>query len=232
MSAISALRIGPLRGEAALAWAAIVALAVSAGAQNTTLAADAPTGRVEFDYPGTAKATVEVDVNRDMFASFFNIGEGALTGAVDALRESTEGQPGSDAIREAAERATAAKELVGIAKDVINDVHLRIYEDMQSDAAESSDIVAHYDKQLESGGWDNAVRVSEGAKRVRVSVARADDAIKGVFVVAQDGNDLVLVNVTCDISPENAERLANAAVKSGLKAGLGEALDKAMKKMK
>jgi hypothetical protein len=197
---------------------------VAAHAEGTT------PGRVVFDYPGTAKATIEIDINRDMFASVFNIGDGALTGAVNALQESPEGQPGAEAVRETAQRAAAAKELVAIAKDVVNDIHVRVYEDIQADSDASSDMLAHYDKQLEAGSWDSAVRVTEGAKRVRVSLARANDSIKGIFVVAQDGNDLVLVNLTCDISRANAERLANAAVKSGLQAGLGVALDKALNK--
>jgi hypothetical protein len=232
MSTISDLRIGPLRGEAALAWAAIVALVVSAGAQNAALAAEVTAGRIKFDYPGKARATVEVDLDREMFASFFSIGEGAITGAVEALNEAPEGQPGSDAVREAAARAAGAKELIAIAKDVVNDVHVRIYDGIQRDSEESGDIIEHYNKQLDENGWDNVVRVSEGAKGVRVSIARGNDSIQGLFISVFEGDELVLVNLTCDISPENAQRLANAAVKSGLQAGLGPALEKAMKEMK
>jgi hypothetical protein len=67
---------------------------------------------------------------------------------------------------------------------------------------------------------------------VQVSAVRSDGSIKGLFIVASEGNNLVLVNVICDISPENAKQLSTAAVKAGLQAGLGKELEKAMKHVK
>ena len=67
---------------------------------------------------------------------------------------------------------------------------------------------------------------------MQVSAVRADGSIKGVFVIASESNKLVLVNVICDISPENAKRLTTAAVKAGLQAGLDKQLEEAMKHMK
>jgi hypothetical protein len=43
---------------------------------------------------------------------------------------------------------------------------------------------------------------------------------------------LVLANVICDISPDNARQLTSAAVKAGLEAGLDKHLEEAMKHVK
>jgi hypothetical protein len=67
---------------------------------------------------------------------------------------------------------------------------------------------------------------------VQIAAVRSDGAIKGLFIIASEGNNLVLVNVTCDISPENAKKLTTAAVKAGLQAGLDKHLEQALKHMK
>lgn len=231
MSEVHALAVRPKRGEAALVLAAALALVATAGAQRAAFAADAPTGHIEFDYPGAAKATVEVDLSRDTFGSLFGIGDGALAGVAEALSQSTQAQEGSETIRQAAQQAASAREVVAIAKDVIDAVRIRIYHGLESSSAGSTGVIAHYDEQLESGGWQSAVRVREGDKNVRISTVDDNGAIKGLFIVAAEGDDLVLVNVTCDISPENAKKLSAAAVKSGLAAGLEKKLERAMKHM-
>ena len=53
-----------------------------------------------------------------------------------------------------------------------------------------------------------------------------------MFVVASESDKLVLVNVICDVSPENAKRLTTAAVTAGLQAGLDKQLEEAMKHVK
>jgi hypothetical protein len=189
-------------------------------------------GRVDFDYPGAAKASVEVDLSRDMFGDLFGIGDAALAGVVEALTQSPQAKDGSEAIKQAAAQAGATRELVNIAKDAIHDVRVRVYEGLEQPVEESSSVVAHYDEKLKNAGWESTVRVQDGDDKVRISAIRADGAIKGLFIAAADGNDLVLVNVTCDLSPENAKKLTTAAVKSGLQAGLEKHLEHAMKHMK
>ena len=207
-------------------------VAASSRAQETSSSGAATPGHIEFDHPGAAQASVEVDLTQDMFGDLFGIGDAVLAGVAEALAQSPQAQQGSQAIQMAAERAAAARELVSIAKNVINDVRVRVYEGVQSDSSQPADVAAHYDQQLTSGGWDQAVRVREGDKGVRVSVLRDNGAIKGLFVVAAEQHNLVLVNLTCDISPENVKKLAAAATKSGLEAGLGDKIEKAMKHMK
>lgn len=231
MVRVSILDLGRPRGRMVLALAVAMSLAAAANAQETASAEAASIGRVEFDYHGEAKATVEVDLGREMFADLFGIGDAALLGVSQALSQSQEAQQGSDAVRMAAEQAAAAREFVSIAKNVVDEIRIRAYQGLKSETEQQHGVISHYDEQLRSAGWANIVRVRDGDDQVRVSVARADGAIRGLFVVAASGDDLLLVNVTGDISPENAKQLSEAAVRSGLKAGLAKELEKAMKHM-
>jgi hypothetical protein len=216
----------------ALAAAMLYVGVTTAFAQESQRTAAENNGRVDFDYPGTAKASVEIDLSRDMFGDLFGIGDAALAGVVEALTQSPQAQEGSEAVKQAAAQAAATRELVGIAKDAIHDVRVRVYEGLQQPSEEKDGVIAHYDAQLSQSGWESTVRVQDGDDKVRVSTVRADGAIKGLFIVAANGNDLVLVNVTCDLSPENAKKLSTAAVKSGLQAGLEKHLEQALKQMK
>ena len=229
MSTVSVRRACVRRSQFALALVAALALAPAAGAQEAT---SAKLGLIEFNHPGTAKATVEVDLTRDMFSDLFGIGDAALAGVTQALTDSPQAKEGSAAIQQAAAQAAATRELVSIAKNVIDDVRIRVYQGLQSDADATSSITTYYTNQLEAGDWDQAVRVQDGNQSVRISTVRADGAIKGLFVIVNNSNDLVLVNVTCDISPESAKKLSEVAVRSGLQAGLEKHLEKAMKHMK
>lgn len=204
----------------------------SAYAQETTPQSSDTLGRIEFNHPGSAKKYVEFDLGPAMFSDLFGIGDAALAGVAEALGDSPQAKEGSDAIKMAAEKAAAAREFVDIAKNVIKSVRVRAYDGLENPTEEKSSVSNYYDQQLQSGGWENTLRAQDGDKSVRVSLARADGAIKGVFVIASESNKLVLVNVICDISPENAKRLTTAAVKAGLQAGLDKQLEEAMKHVK
>lgn len=204
----------------------------TATAQESTATSNGEIGRVEFDHTGTAQKSVELDLSADMFGDLFGIGDAALAGVAEALSSSPQAQEGSEAVKMAAEKAAAAREFVSIAKSVVKSVRIRAYEGLADAAKEQATVTAHYDRQLKSGGWENAVKARDGDKSVQVAAVRADGSIKGLFVVASEGNNLVLVNVTCDISPENAKRLTNAAVNAGLKSGLDKHLEEAFKHMK
>ena len=223
-----ARRAGALGAFAAV----LLYVGVAAAYAQETTPQSATLGRIEFNHPGAAKKFVEIDLSQAMFGDLFGIGDAALAGVAEALSDSPQAKEGSQAIQQAAEKAAAARELVSIAKNVIGSVRVRAYEDLENLAEEKSSVIAHYDQQLQSGGWENAIRAQDGDKGVQVSAVRADGSIKGLFIVASEGNNLVLVNVICDISPENAKQLSTAAVKAGLQAGLGKELEKAMKHVK
>ena len=225
-SSLVARRAGTLGAIAAVLLYVGVAAAY---AQETTSPSSAEVGRIEFSHPGAAKKFVEFDLGPAMFGDLFGIGDAALAGIAETLGDSPQAREGSEAIKLAAEKAAAAREFVGIAKDVVKSIRVRAYDGLENPTEEKSSVSGYYDQQLQSGGWENTLRAQDGDKSVRVSAVRADGAIKGLFVVASESNKLVLVNVICDISPENAKRLSTAAVKAGLQAGLDKHLEQALK---
>lgn len=200
----------------------------SSQAQESSSRSTADIGRIEFTHSGTSDKFVEINLSPAMFGDLFGIGDGALAGIADALQNSSQVKEGSEAIKLAAEKTAAARELVGIVKDVVTSIRLRAYEGLENAKEEQVKLSEHYDEQLQSGGWENAIRAQEGEKYVQVAAVRDDGAIRGLFVIASEGNKLVLVNVVCDISPENAKKLTSAAVKSGLEAGLGKQIEEAL----
>ncbi len=86
--------------------------------------ASAELGRIEFNHPGTAKKFVEFNLGPEMFGDLFGIGDAALSGVAEALSDSPQAKEGSQAIQLAAAKAAAARELVGIAKNVIRSIHV------------------------------------------------------------------------------------------------------------
>ncbi len=219
-----------LRGGALGAFSAVLLLVgvAAAHAQETATRSSAKLGRIEFNHPSAAKKYVEINLSPDMFGDLFGIGDAALAGVVDALSQSPQATEGSAAIQQAAAQAAATRELVAIAKNVIKSVRVRAYDGLENEVEEQANVRSHYDQQLQTGGWENAIQAQDGDKRVQVSAIRGDDSIKGLFIVASEGNNLVLVNVICDISPENAKLLTTSAVKAGLKAGLADKIEQAM----
>ena len=177
----------------------------SVHAQESASASSDNLGRIEFNHAGTAKKYVEFDLGPDMFGDLFGIGDAALSGVVDALSDSPQAKEGSQAIQMAAEKAAAARELVAIAKNVIKSVRVRAYDGLENPSEEKSTVNTYYNEQLKSGGWENTFRAQDGDKSVQVSAVRSDGAIKGLLVIAGESDKLVLVNVICDISPENAK---------------------------
>ncbi len=201
----------------------------AAYAQQATPASSGELGRIEFGQPSSAKKYVEVELSPAMFADLFGIGDAALSGVADALQNSPQAKEGSQAIQLAAQKALAGRELIAIAKSTVQSIRFRAYDDLENPAQEQATIAAHFSQQLQAGNWENAVRAQDGDKSVQVSAIHADGSIRGLFIIAAERNKLVLVNVICDISPENAKRLAEAAVKSGLEAGLDKQIEAAMK---
>lgn len=204
----------------------------TATAQDSSVASSDEIGRITFDHAGNAQKSVELNLGADMFGDLFGIGDAALAGVAEALSSSPQAQEGSDAVKMAAEKAAAAREFVSIAKSVVKSVRIRAYEGLADAAKEQASVAEHYQSQLKAGGWENAMKARDGDKSVQISAVRDEGSIKGLFIIASEGNNLVLVNVTCDISPENAKRLTNAAVKTGLQAGLDKHLEEALRHMK
>ena len=123
-------RISTFMARRAGSMGAIAAIVVYVGVaaaygQETAPQSDATLGRIEFNHPGAAKKSVEIDLSREMFGDLFGIGDAFLAGVAEALSESPQAKDGSQAIQMAAEKAAAAREFVSIAKNVIQSVRVR-----------------------------------------------------------------------------------------------------------
>ncbi len=74
-------------------------------------------------------------------------------------------------------------------------------------------------------------RVRDADESVVVCVLQHASAIRGLFIMVSDRDDLVLVNVVCQLTPENVKQLTNQATKIGMKAGLEGLIEDAMKRI-
>jgi Domain of unknown function (DUF4252) len=179
---------------------------------------DAAIGRIDFDGANLPPANVEVDVSQGMFGNLFGIGDAAVAGVSETLMKSTKGEH-DDAMHMAADQLAAVRQIIGLAGKVVREVRVRAYEKTPEDLS------SKFDKQLREGEWEKIVVVRKGDENARVFIIYRNDSIRGAFVMAGGHGGQVLVNVVCDISPENVKNLTSAATKIGLENGLLKELE-------
>jgi len=230
MSRISSFVVRRLGGSAAFAAVVLVGV-VAAHAQPAVSSEGGTTGRIDFDDANLPPPTVEVELNQAMFSDLFGLGDAAVAGVAETLLQSAGTNNGSEGTRLAAEQLQAARQILQLASDVVREVRVRVYDGLPSESGQPVALAAQYDGQLRSGNWDTIVRVRDGDDSVRVSLLRNDGAVRGVFVVAADGSNLVLANVVCDASPENVKKLTSAAAKIGLENGLQQVIEAKMRQL-
>jgi hypothetical protein len=201
--------------------------AATAGAQTV---ATAP-GRIDFDSVGLPPATVAVDLGQGMVGDLFGIGDAAIAGVAESFSQSAEGSQGAEGTKMAAEQLAAARQMIQLASKVVQEARVRVYEDFGGESTNAEELISQFDDQLKTGNWEKLVRVRDGDENVQVSALRAGGAIRGVFIIVADGNDLVLVNAVCDVSPERVKQLTAAAAKIGLENGLQPMIEAKMKEM-
>ena len=198
-------------------------------AQETDSRPPLAEGRIDFDAADLPPANVEIDLNHEVFGDLFGLGDAALAGVLESLGQAN--QSDSSRVTEIAEsRLAAAREVLHLAKAVVREVRVRVYEDLpegQEDAGQK--IADSFEKQLQAGNWDRVLKVRENDESVRVAVMRGEGSVLGVFVTVVDGDELVLANVVCQASPENVKKLAAAATKIGLENGLRDILDRELR---
>lgn len=205
--------------------AAVLLLGATASrAQQIDLSEAKPSGRIDFALADLPPATIEIDLSEEIFSDLFGLGEAALAGVVEALTQSN-ATNGSEATHLAAEKLDAAHQILQLAKEVVREVRVRVYEDYPEETGSAVKLDARFDQQLSDGQWDNVVKVREGNDGVNASFLRVEGSILGIFVVVSDGKDVVLANIVCDVSPENVKKLASAATKIGLENGLQKVLE-------
>ncbi|MCA9229969.1 MAG: DUF4252 domain-containing protein [Planctomycetales bacterium] len=197
----------------------------TAEAQTAVSAGSETVGRIDFASANLPPATVEVDLSQEIFGDLFGLGDAAIAGIVESLSQSSD-EPGAETLQVAAEKLGAARQVVQLAKEVVREVRVRVYDNFSEEQGSATELAHRFDEQLSNGQWDKVVRVNDGDESVNVSFLRSQGAILGVFVVVADGNDVVLANVVCDVSPENVKKLTAAATKIGLENGLREEIER------
>ena len=208
---------------------AIIAVALLvAPAAAWAQATGGQSGQIDFARANLPPATVEVDLGQEIFSDLFGLGDAAIEGIVQSLTQAGDTQS-SEATQLAAGQLAAAREIVQLAKQVVREVHVRVYENMTDEKKTAVELASRFDEQLSSGQWDNVVKVRDGSDSAHVSFLRVEGSVLGVFLVVADGKDVVLANVVCDISPENIKNLTAAATKIGLENGLREAIEHKLK---
>jgi hypothetical protein len=217
------LRHAPTRQLAAdvLVVAAMLCTFTSAYAQAEEAADNVPVGRLNFAAANLPEANVEVDLSQEMFRDIFGIGDAAIAGITEALLKSPDKGDSAKATQMAAQQAEAMRQIIQLAGDVVQEVHVRVYED----APEAQEISKPFEEQLRAGKWETLARVRNDDEVVRVAAIRDSGSVRGVFVMVTDGGELVLANLVCDVSPENVKKLTSAATKIGLENGLAKVIE-------
>lgn len=207
-------------GCPATAIALVMYSALAANAQAVQAEQASAVGRIDFAAANLPPATVEVELGPGMIGDLLGLGKAAIGGVAQTLVESPNG---SDTTKLAADQLAAVQEIVQISSEVVQEVRVRVYEDGPTDLG------LKFNDQLQSANWNTIVRVHDGNDNVAISLVRQDGAVRGAFVVAADGNDLVLVNVVCNVSPEKVKTLTAKATQIGLDNGLQQMLEQKLK---
>lgn len=211
------------------ATAAILLLGLApALAQSPPEDTKAVKGRIDFSAAELPAATVELELNREILGDMCGLFDAAIAGVLQSLVESNQANA-SEVTELAAERLAAGRELFLLAKDVVHEVRVRAYDGNLGDELAKTDISSKFAKQLTDEKWDKVLKFRDGGESVQVAVKRVEGSVLGIFIVASEGNDLVLVNVVCDASPEKIKKLTAAATKIGLENGLREVLERELR---
>lgn len=181
-------------------------------------------GRLDFEAADLPAANVEVDLNQSMFQDLFGIGDAAIAGVAESLPATPEDGDQSAQGEMVAQQLGAVRQIIQLAGNVIREIHVRVYESLPEDVGSAAALTTGFDQQLKSGGWETLAKARSDEEFVRVAAKRADGSIQGLFVVASDGDAVVLVNLVCDVSPENVKKLTSAATAIALKNGLADAI--------
>ena len=187
---------------------------------------------ITLDYPSAPPAVVEVDLSLGLFSDLFGITDSALQGVVEAAMRfgNQSGEQEAQAVEFTAKQLQVIQKVLNIAKQSINGLELRVYDDFESGA---SQMQSYYSKKLNDAGWDSALRVRDGNQQVQVSLRRDSGAIKGAFLIASEGKgELVIALLDCNLSPENAKQLTDAITSAALDLGLAKQLQQGLAEMK
>lgn len=183
-------------------------------------------GRLEFDYDDGPTPTVEVDLKHSVLSALTGITESAIAGVTDALREDSN----SPVVRESVEHVEAAQQILNLASEAVREVRVQFYDQIE-DSGDTARMVEHYRNKLSESDWDRVVQFREDETQVTVCVQQEEEVIRGFFVIFAERNECVLANVVCDLEPERIRQITHQATQLGMKFGLEQAIESAMRDM-
>lgn len=208
------------------ALAATVGTSRSLGQDSFSEHAPQVSGRIDFDFATGSAATVEIDLVPELIG----LGELMVTGVVDALTEALADDPqASHKLQLTEERMAALRSAVSSTRGVIEEVRVRIYK--SDDDATGMQMVRHYTAKLEKDGWDNVATVRENGEQVKVAVLRQSDSIRGVFAIVTNQREVVMLNLSCELSPEKVQTLVSTALRIGMELGLDEVVQDVLEEL-
>jgi hypothetical protein len=214
---IAIRRAGMFAAVAGLMFYSAVAQAKPAEPSATSI------GRIDFDQAKLPPANVELDLSQGMFENLFGIGDAAVAGVAETLMKSTKNDH-AEAMHLAADQLAVVRQILGLAGKVIKEVRIRGYE------KNSEDLSLRFEKQLQVGEWEKVAVLRKGNENAHVYVIRGNESIRGAFVMASGHDGQILVNVVCDISPDNVKNLTSAATKIGLDNNLEQVIEMKFRK--
>jgi hypothetical protein len=211
-------------GTTAAAMAAILFLSTAAQAKPADASKVDSVGRLDFELAKLPPANVELDLSQAMFANLFGVSDAAIAGVAETLAKSATGEH-SEGTRFAADQLAAVRQVIGLASNVVREVRVRAYEKL------ADDLSSRFEKQLDDGSWEKIALVRKADQSARVYVVYRNNSIRGIFVIASGHGGQALVNVVCDVSPENVKNFTAAATKIGLDNGLQQVIEMKMRRM-
>ncbi len=227
-------RLAGRLGRVVLRGALMSALAVlisSYTAYGQSPADSSTAGRVAFDIPDVPPATVEIDLGKGLIRHAVGLGDAAVAGFLEGLTSSPDSQS-SENVQFLAQQLTSARELGDVVSEVVQEIHVRVWDNLPAESQLAERAVAHFDTTLVGAGWEPALRVQERNNLVRAYVHRQGESISGVLFIAGEGNDVVLANVIGDLSPEKVHKLTSTATEIAVTLGLDKEINRAVEQLK
>ena len=172
-----------------------------------------PEGRLDFEAAKLPAANLEVDLSQDTFHSLFGISDAAIAGVAETLLKSEDGEEGKDK-HVVARHVEAVRKIVELGGMFVREVRVRAYESFP-DGTDADSLLKPFDAQLKAGKWETVVRVRSDDDMVRVAMLQKEGSIRGMFVAATDGEEIAVVNIVCDISPDKVKPFTAAVAEVG-----------------
>lgn len=188
-------------------------------------------GRVTLEVADLPPASVEMDLGPGLIRQFFSMGDAAVAGFLEGLSTSPDAES-SDNIQFVAKQLTSARELGDVASEVVQEVHIRAWNEEIDGQEVANKLIEQYDATLPSNGWEPTLRARQDGELVRIYTLREGESVTGVLVVAGKRNELAVINVVGDLSPDNIQRLVSTATKIGVQLGLDKEINKGIGKLR